>query len=367
MDNAGLWHEYSHYLHLENYSAADPEMVNATFALTKWYIANFFRSNFQSPSQNLQMIANQAARPSRATSEMVDNNSAINRFMSNPNNSQFENILNGNIRDISPRDIEHPLLLKIGSMYEDLQKNIYAVEQPDVGSIVQTARRIAELSFITKQEMDFERQHPNFNLNYANSRVRAYRNSQQRLDQSYNSGKNALEYVITLLKAVEARPGFLASALIELGDWHLAYGKIPSAQDAYQEAYSVMQEDMGISVEAANEAFNSAVPLQIPRIATHMFTRRSAGVSEYANLNYQGFVDVSFTIDNQGNADGIVFLENSMNNHQDEEDALEEIWSIQSLIQSNLRIAKFRPYFNNRSLEAPGKSTFVIITLIENE
>ncbi len=355
LENAGLWHEYSHYLHLENYSAADPEMVNATFALTKWYIANFFRSNFQSPRQNLQMVMNQTSRPTRATSEMIDDNSAINRFMSNPNNAQFENILNGNIRDIGPRDIEHPLLLKVGSIYEDLQYNIYAAEQPDVGSIVQTARRIAELSFITKQEMDFERQNPNSNWNYANSRVRAYRNSQQRLNQSYDSGKNALEYVITLLKAVEARPEFLASALIELGDWHLAYGKIPSAQNTYQEAYAVMQDEMSMSVEAVNQVFNSPLPLQIPRMATHMFTRRSAGISEDATLNYQGYVDVSFTIDNQGNADDIVFLASSMDDYQDEEDALQEIWSIQSLIQSKLKLAKFRPHFNNQTLMGQGQ------------
>lgn len=356
MDNAGLWHEYSHYLYLENYDAADPEMVNATFSLTRWYISNFFRSNFQSPNQNLQMIENQLLRPARATSAMNENDSLMSRFMTNPNNAQFENILNGNIRGVTPRDIEHPLLLKVGSIYEDLQENIYAAEQPDVGSIVQTARRIAELSFITKQEMDFERQNPNLNLNYANSRVRAYRNSPQRMDQSYNSGRNALEYIVTLLRAVEARPGFLASALIELGDWHLAYGKIPSAQTAYEDAYRVMVEDMGISTEAADQAFNNPVPYQIPRMATHMFTRRSAGLSSDIDLDYQGYFDVSFSIDSQGNADDIAFLASSMDDSQDEEAPLaDQAWRIQSLIQSNLKLAKFRPYFNNQTLVSPGQ------------
>lgn len=356
MDNAGLWHEYSHYLHLENYDAADPEMVNATFSLTKWYIANFFRSNFQSPNQNLQMVENQLSRTARATSAMNENDSLINSFMANPNNAQFENILNGNIRGVTPRDIEHPLLLKVGSIYEDLQENIYAADQPDVGSIVQTARRIAELSFITKQEMDFERQNPNLNLNYANSRVRAYRNSQQRMDQSYNSGRNALEYIVNLLRAVEARPGFLASALIELGDWHLAYGKIPAAQTAYEDAYRVMVEDMGLSAEAADQAFNNPVPYQIPRMATHMFTRRSAGLSNDIDLDYQGYFDVSFTIDSQGNADDIVFLASNMDDVQNEEDTTEDLaWRIQSLIQSKLKLAKFRPYFNQQTLVSPGQ------------
>jgi tetratricopeptide (TPR) repeat protein len=353
MENATIWHEYSHYLHLENYNAADPEMVEATFTLTQWYISNFFRSNFQSPSQNLQMVDDMISRQPRGTAGMVEDQDIMQQFLANPNQAQFENILNGNIRDINPRDIEHPLLLRVGSIYEELQRKIYAAEEPDIGSIVQTARRIAELSFVTKQEMDFERQHPNFNMNYTNTREQAYRNSQQRMDQSYDSGRNALQYIITLLKNIEARPRFLASALIELGDWHLAYGKIPAAEDSYKEAYAVMQ-DMGISIEAADQAFNGRVPYQIPRMATHMFTRRSAGISNSARLNYQGYFDVSFTIDGQGNADNISLLASSMN-HDEDENEEDESWRIHNLIKSSLRLAKFRPYFNNQTLVSPGQ------------
>ena len=365
IDNATLWHEYSHYLHLENYDAADPEMVKATFALTQWYIANFFRSNFQSPGQNLQMIDDMLSRQPRLTAGLAEEQSIMQSFLTNPNQTQFENILNGNIRDINPRDIEHPLLLKVGSIYEDLQNNIYAAEQPDIGSIVQTARRIAELSFITKQEMDFERQNPNFNINYINTREQAYRNSQQRLDRSYDSGRNALQYIVTLLKNVQARPQFIASALVELGDWHLAYGKIPAAEDSYQEAYAVMEEDMGLSTALADQAFNGPIPHQIPRMATHMFTRRSAGVSNDVALSYLGYFDVSFSIDGQGNADEIVFVARSLdalnNNNQEPEDedeknaAEDEAKRIQSIIESTIKLAKFRPYFNDQALLSPGQ------------
>ncbi len=265
-------------------------------------------------------------------------------FMANPNQIMLENILNGNVREITPRDIEHPIMLRVGNIYEDLQNNIYADEQPDIEAIVQTARRVAELSFITKQEMDFERQSSNYNVDYVNSRQQKYRNSQQRLDRSYDGGRYALQYIVSLLRNVEARPGFLASAIVELGDWHLAYGKISAAEANYQEAYSVM-DGMGIFTEAADEAFNEPVPYQIPRMATHMFTKRSAGVSDDVALNYQGYVDVSFTIDNLGNAGDIIFLENN------KDGALR----IQNFIDSSLRLAKFRPHFNNSEMISPGQ------------
>jgi len=339
MDNAALWQEHRHYLHLKNYAATDPAMVVATFALTEWYIATFFRNNFQSANQKLQMIANMTPHQSRTFARLIENESIADSFLANPNQAQFDNILNGDIRRINPRDIEHPLLLKVGGIYEELQESIYASEQPDIGSIIQTARRIAELSFITKQEMDFERQYPNFNVNYINSREQLYRNSQQRLDQSYDSGRNALQYIVSLLKDVEASPRLLASALVELGDWHLAYGKIQTAETTYQEAYNVMAS-MGIPTEAADEAFNDPIPKQIPRMATHMFTRRSSGISSDANLAYQGYIDVSFNIDGQGNIEDISFGDSSP----------DEAREIQRFIESSLRMAKYRPYFNNGDL-----------------
>jgi len=344
IDNAMLSNEYSHYLHLENYNATDPEMIEATFALTQWYIAAFFRSNFQSTNQKLEMVNNMQPRPSRGTSGLAGSDNIEEEFMANPNQAMLDNILNGNVRELTPRDIEHPLMLRIGNIYEDLQNNIYADEQPDIGAIVQTARRVAELSFITKQEMDFERQSSNYNVDYVNSRQQEYRNSQQRMDRSYDSGRNALQYIVSLLRNVETRPGFLASAIVELGDWHLAYGKITAADDAYQEVYNVM-DGMGIFTEAADVAFNEPVPYQIPRMATHMFTRRSAGVSNDVALNYQGYVDVSFTIDSQGNADEITFLENNT----------DEALSIQNFIFSSLRLAKFRPHFNNSEMISSGQ------------
>lgn len=339
LDNATLWQEYMQFLHLQNYSAAEMEMVIATFTLTDWYISTFFRANFQSSNQQLEMVENIAPRTPRSTASLAGDQDMIQQFMANPNNAQFNNILNGNIRQISPRDIEHPTLLRVGDMFEQLQENIYASEQPNVIPIIQTARRIAGLSFITKQEMDFEEQNPSFNPNYINTLIQQYRNSQARLEQSYTRGKNALQYIVSLLESIEASSRFLAPALIELGDWHLAYGKIQAAQSAYQEAYSVMAS-MGISPEEADAALNDSIPRQVPQVATHMFTRRSAGVPDDIDLVYRGYIDVSFNIDELGNIEDIAFGDSNW------EDAQE----VQRFISSSLRMAKYRPHISNGEL-----------------
>ena len=193
-------------------------------------------------------------------------------------------------------------------MYENLQHDIYATEQPDIATIVGIARRIATLAYITRQEMEYERHNFYFNSRYNNTRQEQYRNSQQRMDRSYESGRNALQFVVNVLRSLEARPGLQAAAMIELADWNIAYGKIAAAKQNYQEAYALMTSDQ-TPVSVIDLALNSDTPRQIPMLATHFYSRKSAGIPEDTSLNYRGYIDVSYTIDAQGNVSEIDFHE----------------------------------------------------------
>ncbi len=338
--NATLRQEYRHYLHLENYQVADPEMVQSTFTLAQWYISTYFKRNLQSDNQQLEMAENIPPRTPRLTAAMATDQDAIQAFMDNPNHQQFNSIMNGNIRQISPRNIEHPTLLQVNEIYEELQENIYASDQPNALPIIQTARRVAALSFITKQEMDFEEQYPSYNPNYINTQIQMIRNSQARLEQSYIRGRNALQYIVTLLENFEANPRLLAAALSELGDWQLAYGRIQPAQSNYQQAYAVLADSV-VSAEYADSMLNDDIPRRIPMMATHLFTRKSAGIASDINLEFQGYIDVSLRLDNQGNVEEIIF-----DNVQPEQR------EIQNLIRSSLRMSKYRPYLRNGELVA---------------
>lgn len=343
-ENVTLKHEYMHYLHLENFTASDPDRINSSLALADWYIASFFKDNFQNASFVQRTTNNIVSRQPRATSSLAGNNSVSSGGLPNSNSAQFEAILNGEINDLHARDVEDARLLKVGDIYEDLQRDIYATEQPDVLTIIEIARRIAALSYITKQEMDFEKTNFNFNERYNNSRQEEFRNSQQRMDHSYESGRNALQYVINIFRTFEARPRFIAAAIIELADWQLAYGKIATAEANYQEAYRIMA-NAGSPSEAVDNALNGIIPKIIPSVATHFYTKKSAGIPADTTLIYQGHIDLSYNIDKLGNVSEVVFHDNNQ----------AEARLLQRIIEDSLLITKFRPIIQNGELLSHGR------------
>ena len=343
-ENADIWQEYSYYLHLANYEATEPEMVQATFDLAEWNIVSYFKMNLQSPDRKLR-ITNRVINPrQRLTNELNQNQTLLEDVEESPGNGMMEAIFNGQIVGMTPRDVEDPLILRINTIYNDLQDQIYADEVPDLAIVVQMARRIAELSYITRQEMEFEKHNAMFSRNYSGSRQEAYRNSQYRLDRSYTSGESALQFVINLLKTVEASPSILATSLIELADWQFAYGKIVNAETTYREIYELMAST-GNSSRAVDASLNKAIPQQIPRLATHMFTRESAGYDVDTPLDFKGYIDVSYLLDDHGNASEIIFSESTQ----------EDARLIQRFIESSLEVSKFRPILRDGEFLSPGR------------
>ena len=61
-------------------------------------------------------------------------------------------------------------------------------------------------------------------------------------------------------------------------------------------------------------------------------------------MNYQGYIDVSYTIDDHGNTSEVIF----------EESEQEELRYLQGLIENSLLITKFRPIIQNGELLSHG-------------
>lgn len=354
LGNSTRWHEYEHYLHQRNYEPGSLEMVSATNELADWYISSFFMENFQSNTRGLGIMLTTQQEVARIANpavgeELLWAGSENGMRLSNRSpltyiDPTMEAIFNGDIKDLTPRDVEDLRLLTVAGLYEDSQHDIIASESPSLDSVAQIARRIAGLSYITKQEIDYENYNNAYIPNYENSRIQEYRTSQNRLDHSYESGRNALRYIVNIMRSVDAPPGMLSSALIELADWNLAYGKIQAARDYYEEAYQELI-GAGYSVRQIDSSLNLAIPRRIPRSATHQFTRRSAGLPLDADLEYRGYIDLSFEVDSQGNPQDVVFIEND----RPEYDQLERV------IIDYLKTAKFRPHFSSGELVSQGR------------
>lgn len=355
LDNANIWKEYIHYVNQRNFEPGTREMVEATSALADWYISYFFKENLQSVEYGLRMTMEMVPRQGRSLLQNVQDearwseqsgglSNISTRSPTDMVNPQFLAIINGEIRDLRPQDVEDTRLLRVNRLYQDLQQDIYAREEPDLDSIVQIARKIANLAFITKQEMDYERSNYTFNSAYNNSREEEFRNSQERLDHSFESGEEALRFVVNVLLQTEYSTSFTATSMIELADWYLAYGRMQAAQNTYQEANDLLIES-GFSQEQIDESLQREIPRQVPTIATHLYTRESAGYAYDAELDYRGFIDVSFTLDRQGNPRDVSFASNDR----------PESPQIQQILSDMLKNAKYRPNLVGGELVSPGQ------------
>jgi hypothetical protein len=353
LDNINAKEEYLYFLHQRNYVSTDLAMISATFDLIDWNIRHYFKENYHKQEEGLRLSSSNFNR----TNRNIEGNesSSLQEFEDpvlpslNPTASpMMEAIFNGTVKDVFAEDVLDPRLDKAGKLYEELQDEIYKSRNPQLEPILQIAWRIAGLNFIAKQEMDYERDNPlSLNNDYEGSREQAVRNSDDRLTQSYRGGRNALRYVIELAgRALPAETN--AKAYLDLGDWHLAYGKVDAAKEAYKEAREILLE-AGFTSENIDLSFESPIPTQIPRQATHLYSKNSLGLNENTPLDLLGYIDVSYSIDDQGNADDLVFIDNI------NADLDKNINEIKRLLRLQLRSMKFRPVLKENELLATNK------------
>lgn len=102
----------------------------------------------------------------------------------------------------------------------------------------------------------------------------------------------------------------LVPLLSSLGDWHLIHDRHSKALRVYQEALALMRE-LGAPEPLLQATFAPDIPVQLPAFAALPHSRAYMGVAEDAELNYEGYVDVSFEISRYGSAKRIRILGSS--------------------------------------------------------
>ncbi len=325
--------EFLYELRSEQYAADSAEMYSAMTNLANWYISAYFKEGYL--SQNIGFIP-RVTSAQRVTRQIGVGGGGGGDDGSNTNISSRGNLLeaiaSGDVRDVNINDVIDIRLRKLESLYEQYQAS-YS-NNTTLSMVADVARRIARLSYHAEQEMDFERESNVFDPNYNGSREEAIRNSGQRRDESYDVGKVALEYVSNLIQSAEGVGAQqMALALFDLADWELAYGRIEPAREGYQAAYQVLRDE-GFNDASIDAALNTAVPATIPRIGAFPATRQtSGGQGLIQNPNYLGFIDISFSIDEQGNSSNITILGSSGNDNP----------RIQDILENQIKLTKFRP------------------------
>ncbi len=289
-----------------HYDAASPEMFTATQNLADWYTSVYFKENFISQNRK--------------------------RRRSTFSQANIAETLPGRNREPSfdPSDIREPNLAKISRLYENYQRSYN--DSTTLTTIAEITRRFTRLAYHTEQEADFKKVRDNINTD--TSTYRRQRN------QSFDKGKDALEYIVKIMKSLDGVPAQqITLASLDLADWHLAYGQIAAAKREYQATYQVLLDE-GFSNETIDMALFSAIPAAIPRIAAFPVSQQTAGGIGLKEANYLGFIDVSFGIDDLGNAIDINLIRIS-------DESIPRIWDI---LETQLKITKFRPLLESGDL-----------------
>ena len=332
--------ELIYSLYERHFGPGDRQMYYATINYADWLTTAYYQENF---SAGNRMLARQrGVVPGVQRCIRLPDSPAV---FGEPAGCLTNPIFTGEIKDVPTRDINDVRLRKIDRLYANYQDALLKAGNVQLDIIMDMAKRIARLAFATKQEMDFERGNYTFDPNYEGSRAQAVRNSPARMEESYDSGVAALKYAIDVPGSVaDWRPEALAAALLDMGDWHLAYGKAAAAEAAYAEAYEVLL-DAGFSPANIDRGLAADLPIRIPVFATHLYTRRSTGTSPSAELDFKGYVDVSYTVDSLGNAHDVEFLGGSSEAGSD----------IERLLERQFRSAKFRPVLQGGELFDSGR------------
>tara|TARA_R110000772_G_scaffold81245_14_gene172893 strand:+ start:2308 stop:3822 length:1515 start_codon:yes stop_codon:yes gene_type:complete len=338
--------EFLYQLRSTQYAPDSAEMYSAMTNLANWYSSAYFKEGYlaQNPGFIPRIASTQRVRRQTGIGNATTSDDTSFGSASAGRGDLLTAIASGDVRDVTINDVIDIRLRKLDDLYKRYQESYSS--NTTLSMVVDVARRIARLSYHAEQEMDYERAVQNFDPNYTGSREEAIRNSDQRRDESYDVGKAALVYVLDLVQSAEGVGAQQVTiALLDLADWELAYGKAAAAKERYQEAYQVLIDE-GYDNPTIDAALTAAVPIQIPRIGAFPATQQTSGsLGLIQNPNYTGYIDVSFSLDELGNASAISILDSSDTNTA----------RIQAILETQLQISKFRPLIRGGETLATGQ------------
>lgn len=124
----------------------------------------------------------------------------------------------------------------------------------------------------------------------------------------YRRGREALERRVEYIQAMEdISPIEIALSRLELADWLLIFSKRSEALDIYQATYNELKSS-GIDQSEIDAIFSPDLPVQIPTFINYQYSRASLNIPNDIALDYQGWIDVQFTVNRFGQPQDVSVL-----------------------------------------------------------
>jgi tetratricopeptide (TPR) repeat protein len=122
---------------------------------------------------------------------------------------------------------------------------------------------------------------------------------------SYVNGRNAWERMLIYVKVNPAAgPEDIARTMLGKADWNMLFNRRVTALRGYAEISDYLQQ-AGVSRERIEAILHPALPVHLPEFTFLPHSRAHLGIAPEAEVEYQGYIDVSFVISRFGNAQGI--------------------------------------------------------------
>lgn len=156
-----------------------------------------------------------------------------------------------------------------------------------------------------------------------------------RSGNAYRDGKEAYGRILTyLVNNPDTAPEEYARTLMEFGDWYLLFGRRVLAQRKYQEARDALQNSK-LPPAAVEALLRPQVPVTAPVFTARPHTREIFLRDPNEPLEYRGWIDVAFELNQYGGARRIEVLDASEGT----------AGSVERRLTRLIRQSQFRPRF----------------------
>lgn len=174
------------------------------------------------------------------------------------------------------------------------------------------------------------------------------RSSSRRLSFGYSEGSIVFErLLIYVSNNPDVQTSHLAEIIMEYGDWNILFSRGYRAREKYTQAWQLMV-DAEVEKSVMDELFRPAIPVHMPGFTAKPNSREKYNISADTKLDYEGHIDIAFTISKYGRAKKFDTLATEGNITREMENRLRRY----------LRNSPFRPRLNDE-----GKSVADRVTL----
>lgn len=110
---------------------------------------------------------------------------------------------------------------------------------------------------------------------------------------SNTKGRAALERRYAYLRDNNNPAIEVIQALLDIADWYLIFERWSSAEDLYTQAFNLMEAN---GIEKINGLDYPDLPVVIPSFLGSPYSREGNGLTAEETLEYQGYIDISFSL-----------------------------------------------------------------------